>query len=126
MQNDPVYHDVVKEVTAFLRTRAEEALKSGVPDVIVDPGFGFGKNLHHNYQLLGHLISIKSLGYPVMAGISRKSMINKVLGTKPENALNGTTAAHMIALMNGADLLRVHDVKEAVETVKIFEQLRDA
>jgi dihydropteroate synthase len=126
MQSNPVYKDVVEEVATFLEVQARKALESGVPGVIIDPGFGFGKDLHHNYKLLNHLFTIKSLGYPVMVGISRKSMINRVLGTKPENALNGTTAAHMIALMNGADFLRVHDVKEAVETVKIYEQLRDA
>lgn len=126
MQDNPVYTDVVRDISVFLGARAEKAIGSGVPAVIIDPGFGFGKTLKHNYILLNHLSTFKSMGYPVMAGVSRKSMINKVLGTGPGNSLNGTTVANTIALMNGADILRVHDVKEAVETVKIYMQLRDA
>jgi len=120
MQKDPLYENVVAEVMGFLKTQAGKAIDAGIPNVIIDPGFGFGKTLEHNYILLNHLREFKSLSYPVMAGISRKSMINKVLGTKPEDALNGTTVANTIALLNGADILRVHDVQEAVETIRIF------
>ena len=92
----------------------------GTTTIVIDVGFGFGKNLEHNYTLLKNLAEFKSFGLPILAGISRKSMINKLLDTIPETALNGTTAANTIALMNGANILRVHDVKEAKEAVKIF------
>lgn len=123
MQRNPVYENVVVEVMEILKTQAGKAIDAGIPNVIIDPGFGFGKTLEHNYILLNHLREFKSLSYLVMAGVSRKSMINKVLGTKPEEALNGTTVANTIALLNGADILRVHDVKEAVETIKIVIKL---
>lgn len=125
MQIDPHYADVVKEVHQYFEQRLEKLFAAGMQaDVILDPGFGFGKDTDHNYQLLAGIEKLKSLGLPVMAGVSRKSMINRVLGTKPENALNGTTAANMLALLHGADILRVHDVKEAVQVVKIFKQYR--
>lgn len=125
MQIAPEYNDVVQEVYEFFERqlqllRAKE-MKS---TVIIDPGFGFGKTVDHNYALLKHLALFKKLDCPVMAGLSRKSMINKVLGTKPASALNGTTVVNAIALMNGADILRVHDVKEAVEVVQIVKKLK--
>ena len=123
MQENPVYHNVVEEVRAFLQAQAQKALSAGITQIIIDPGFGFGKTLEHNYSLLKHLEAFKSMGFPVMAGISRKSMINKVLGTKPGHALNGTTVANTIALLNGVDILRVHDVKEAVEAVNLVIKL---
>ena len=96
-------------------------LKSlNVQQIILDVGFGFGKTIEQNYTLLKYLSQFKEFGFPILAGISRKSMLNKVLGTTPETALNGTTAANTIALMNGTNILRVHDVKEANEAVKIF------
>jgi dihydropteroate synthase len=97
--------------------------KLGVNDIVIDPGFGFGKTLDHNYSLLMGLDAFQIMELPVMVGISRKSMIYKVLESDPDQALNGTTAAHMAALMKGASLLRVHDVQAAVETVKIFQQI---
>jgi dihydropteroate synthase len=125
MQENPRYDDVVKDVTIFLAEKINQLKNLGVNDIIVDPGFGFGKNLQHNYELLKNLSFLKETGFPVMAGISRKSMINKLLKTKPENALPGTIAVNTIALLNGADILRVHDVKEAVQTIKIVEYYKN-
>ncbi len=88
---------------------------------LLDPGFGFGKTLDHNYELLNHLKTFKEMGYPLLVGISRKSMVNKVLKTKPQEALNGTTVLNTIALLNGANILRVHDVKEAAEAIQLVE-----
>jgi len=123
MQQDPMYENVVEEIVEFLQRQAHKLLSLGNDKLIIDPGFGFGKTVEHNYTLLKNLPSFREIGFPVMAGISRKSMINKVLGTRPEHALNGTTVLNTIALMNGADILRVHDVKEAVEAVKLVGQL---
>lgn len=123
MQQNPQYNDVVAEVCEFLLRRAELFSEKGVSSLILDPGFGFGKTLQHNYTLLRHLDQITQLGYPVLAGLSRKSMIYKLLNLSPEEALNGTTALHMVALLKGATLLRVHDVKQAVEVVQLFKAL---
>ena len=122
MQQNPAYEDVVFEVRDFLRMKCDEASQVGIIDIIIDPGFGFGKSLEHNFALLKKLHTFHILGKPVLAGLSRKSMVCKTLGVTPEDALNGTTALNMIALQQGANILRVHDVKEAVETVKIWEQ----
>jgi len=119
MQRNPRYRDVAGEVTAWLQRRIAGARRAGVHDVIVDPGFGFGKTLDHNYTLLRNLPRLRILDAPVLAGLSRKSMVNKVLGTVPADALNGTTALHVIALLNGAHILRVHDVRPAVEAVAL-------
>lgn len=124
MQIDPQYEDVVKEVKGYFKARVNDLKKLGVEQVILDPGFGFGKTAEHNYTLLHHLEEFTSMGYPLLAGVSRKSMINRVIGTKPENALNGTTVVNTLALMHGAHILRVHDVKEAVQAVKIVEYYR--
>ena len=123
MQNDPVYENVGDELLQFFAERVYKLRKLGLNDIVIDPGFGFGKTLEQNYELLGQLDSFRMLELPIMAGISRKSMIYKLLDSEPEAALNGTTAAHMALLMKGANLLRVHDVKAAVETVKIFQQI---
>lgn len=120
MQANPQYVNVVSEVKHFIGQKINELKKEGVKQVILDVGFGFGKTLEHNYTLLKHLAEFKEFGLPILAGISRKGMIYKALGTKPKEALNGTTAANTIALMNGANILRVHDVKEAKEAVQIF------
>ncbi len=120
MQKDPQYKEVVKEVKEYFVEKVGKLESLNVKQVIIDVGFGFGKNMGHNYSLLKNLDEFKCFGLPILAGISRKGMIYKTLGTTPENALNGTTAANMIALMNGANILRVHDVKEAKEAVKIF------
>lgn len=124
MQVDPHYDDVTREVKEYFEERLNKLKNLGVEQVILDPGFGFGKTLEHNYTLLRDMKTLSDMGYPVLAGVSRKSMINKVLKTKPENALNGTTAVNTIALLNGASMLRVHDVREAMQAVKIVEMYR--
>ncbi|MCK4748888.1 MAG: dihydropteroate synthase, partial [Bacteroidales bacterium] len=123
MQDSPEYNHVVDDLLQFFGERVYKLRKLGVNDVVIDPGFGFGKTLEQNYQLLRELDAFAMLELPVMVGISRKSMIFKVLENDPGQALNGTTAAHMAALLGGASILRVHDVKAAVETVKIFQQM---
>jgi len=124
MQTAPHYDDVVTEVTAFFREQTAK-FNSDFKTIIIDPGFGFGKTLAHNFQLLKNLSSLKTLGFPVLAGLSRKSMVNKVLGTKPAEALNGTSVLNTIALLQGADILRVHDVREATETVKLVSAMKE-
>jgi len=123
MQQNPQYEDVVYEVRDELREICDRCDAAGITDVIIDPGFGFGKTVEHNFQLLNGLPTFRMLGKPLLAGISRKSMICKTLQVTPENALNGTTALHMIALQQGANILRAHDVKEAVEVIKLKEML---
>lgn len=126
MQDNPRYSNVVEDVVNYFRNRLELYKKAGIKDVILDPGFGFGKTVEHNYSLLNHLEVFRSLfPNPLLVGVSRKSMINRVLGTKPEDALNGTTALHAMALMNGAQVLRVHDVKEAVQVVKLYKAMSE-
>ena len=122
MQIDPQYEDVTAEVMDFFLTQLL-TFPETTSTICLDPGFGFGKNVEHNFRLLNDLDKIKALGYPVIAGLSRKSMINKVLGTNPGQALNGTTVLNTIALLKGADVLRVHDVKEAMETVRLVGML---
>ena len=116
--------DLTKEVISFLEKQTDEAMKVGVKQIIWDPGFGFGKTIEHNYTLMNNLAAFKASGYPLLVGISRKSMIYKLLNTSPTEALNGTTVLNTIALLNGADILRVHDVKEAVEAVKIVAEFK--
>lgn len=125
MQLNPHYDNPVKEVIRYFAEKIEQLRTLGVKDMIIDPGFGFGKTLRHNYQLLDKLEEFQIFQVPILVGISRKSMIYKLLDETPEEALNGTTAAHAIALMKGAKILRVHDVKAAVETVRIFNALKD-
>lgn len=120
------YKDIVFEIRYFFSTLAEEAAKRNINDLIIDPGLGFAKTIAQNFHLLYHLDAFKLLELPVLIGLSRKSMIYKTLNTTPENALNGSSALHMAALERGAHLLRVHDVKEAQECIKLFTQLRDA
>lgn len=126
MQVDPQYEDVVTEVIEHLSSRLHTLRELGVNDVIIDPGFGFGKTLEHNYRLLHNLRLFRMLGQPVLAGVSRKGMIHRLLKNTPEDALNGTTAAHVLALLQGVSLLRVHDVKEAMEAIKIVNFYREA
>lgn len=122
MQQNPHYGNVVNEIKLFFQHQLAKLNQLGVnSNIILDPGFGFGKTLEHNYQLLYHLNSFKDLGYPIVAGVSRKSMINKVLETKPHDALNGTTVLNTIALLNGANILRVHDVIEAAEAIQLIQ-----
>ena len=126
MQKHPEYADVVKEVGQFFRERIARLEAAGFRQIILDPGFGFGKTLQHNYELLDGMETYKSFGYPLLVGISRKSMIYKLLGGTPADALNGTTVLNTISLLKGADILRVHDVKEAVEAVKIVGAMRES
>ncbi|NCA86153.1 MAG: dihydropteroate synthase [Clostridia bacterium] len=126
MQINPQYIDVVNEINDFFQRQLNTLKNEGVEkNILLDPGFGFGKTVEHNYRLLHGLRKFAAHGFPLVAGVSRKSMINKVLGTTPAAALNGTTAANMLALINGANLLRVHDVKEAKETIKLYCAYRE-
>lgn len=120
MQDQTEYVDVVSEVLQFLAKRVAQLRLLGVHDVVIDPGFGFAKTLEQNYEMMGKLSIFRQIQAPLLVGISRKSMIYKLLEIAPELALNGSTALNMLALMGGASILRVHDVKEAVETIKIF------
>ena len=127
MQSQTEYADIVAEVTNYLASRASELERRGVKreNIILDPGFGFAKSVEQNYELLRNLDRLCGLGYAVLVGLSRKSMIYKVLGTTPDNALAGTTALNWQAMVKGATLLRVHDVEPAVDIIKIFRQYRD-
>lgn len=125
MQKNPVYADVTADVTSYFRQKKDLFHTIGIENWIIDPGFGFGKTIEHNFALLRNLQEFKKLGKPLLVGISRKSMIWKTLKTNAENALNGTTALHMISLMHGADILRVHDVKEAKECVTLYQSIYD-
>jgi len=122
MQNDVHYEDVVSEVLHYLQKRLTQLHLLGVNDVVVDPGFGFAKTVEQNYKLLNKLEYFKQLNVPLLTGLSRKSMLTKVLGIDATDALNATTAANMLALMGGASILRVHDVKEAVQTISIYNK----
>lgn len=123
MQQNPTYQHVVNEVYDFFTQRIAALNERGFDNIILDPGFGFGKTLAHNYELMDKLSVYQKLGYPLLVGVSRKSMIYKLLGGGPSEALNGTTALNIVALMKGAKFLRVHDVKAACEVVKIYEAL---
>ena len=124
MQDNPHYDDVVKDISGFFSDRVKQLTKMGVKDIIIDPGFGFGKNMQHNYDLLNRLDSFKVFQLPVMVGLSRKSMVWKLLDTSPEEALNGSTVLNTLALLGGADILRVHDVREAAEAITLIEALK--
>lgn len=126
MQDNPRYRDVVHDVSAELSDSVRRLTKLGVADVLIDPGFGFGKNMDHNYILLNRLDSFKVFQLPLVVGLSRKSMVWKVLETTPEDALNGTTVLNTMALLGGADILRVHDVKPAAEAIRLFMQLKES
>ncbi len=123
MQKKLEYEDVVKEILLFFSKKIAEARKHKINDIIIDPGFGFGKTLVHNYDILNKLDMFKILELPILAGVSRKSMIHKLLNINPNDALNGTTSLNTISLMKGSNILRVHDVKEAMECIKITNQL---
>jgi dihydropteroate synthase len=120
MQLNPTYDKITLEIIQFFIKKIEACRKAGINDIIIDPGFGFGKKLEHNFTLLRQMKYLQLLDCPVLAGISRKGMIYKTLSTTPENALNGTTVANTLALINGAKILRVHDVKEAKEAITIY------
>ena len=124
MQKNPQYHNVVIEVRNSLSEICNRCSAAGIKDVIIDPGFGFGKTVAHNFQLLNYLHTFRILGRPILVGLSRKSIVCRTLNIEPENALNGTTALNMVAISQGANIIRVHDVKEAVEVVKLFTALK--
>lgn len=123
MQKSPSYIDVVQDIKAYFLDRINKLSEMGFSNIILDPGFGFGKTVKHNYQLLNRFEEFADMGFAVLAGLSRKSMINKILKIKPGEALNGTTVVNTIALLKGANILRVHDVKEAKEAIRIVKQL---
>ena len=120
MQNNPQYKNVTVEIINNLSQKIKKAESFNIVGILLDSGFGFGKTTNHNFKLLNDLSLFKNLDRPVLVGISRKSMIYKTLDIKPENALNGTTSLNTIALLNGANILRVHDVKEAKEVIKLY------
>ena len=126
MQQNPVYEDVTKEIISFFAAQIYKLHQLKVNDIIIDVGFGFGKTMQHNYEILNNLSLFKILDAPILAGISRKSMLYKPLEIKANEALNATTVANTIALLNGANILRVHDVKEAMEAIKIVNQLESS
>lgn len=125
MQKDPVYTNVIEEVKSELGIKIQKLEALGFKKIIIDPGFGFGKNTEHNFKLLKHLPELNTLTYPVLIGISRKSMVNKVINTSPVTALNGTTVLHTIALLNGAKMLRVHDVNEAKQAIELVQYYKN-
>jgi len=125
MQKNPSYKDLVKEVMKYLADRINQLNLLGVNDIIADPGFGFGKTLNQNYELLADLDVLSLLDVPLLVGLSRKSMIYKLLKNTPEESLNGTSIVHTIALINGANILRVHDIKQAKETISLISKLNE-
>ena len=124
MQKEPHYENLLKEVFIYFARKVQQLRDLGVKDIILDPGFGFGKTLEHNYELMAHLEEFGIFELPLLVGVSRKSMIYRLFGTTPQEALNGTTVLDTVALMKGADILRVHDVREAVESVRLIEKLK--
>lgn len=125
MQKEPHYDNLIKEVFLYFARKVQQLRDLGVKDIILDPGFGFGKTLEHNYELMAHLEEFRVFELPLLVGVSRKSMIYKLLGGTPQDSLNGTTVLNTIALMKGANILRVHDVREAVECVRIVEKMKE-
>lgn len=124
MQENPVYDDVVADVLRWFGERIFRLRSAGIKDIILDPGFGFGKTIDQNFELLSRLDDLSVTGLPLLAGFSRKSMIWKTLGIKADDALTGTTALNAVALLKGADIIRVHDVKDAVQTVRLISKLK--
>lgn len=125
MHHNPTYHDLMSDISKWLSVRVNALRAMGVADIIIDPGFGFGKTLHHNFMLLKELNQFKLFELPVLVGVSRKSMVYKLLDVAVEDALNGTTVLNTFALQKGANILRVHDVKEAVQCVALIQKLTD-
>lgn len=123
MQQAPHYDDLMKEIMLYFAEKVQQLRDLGQKDIILDPGFGFAKTLEHNYELMNHMEELKLFELPILSGISRKSMIYRLLGGTPQDALNGTSVLNTISLLKGASILRVHDVKEAVETTKIVKAM---
>ena len=126
MQDKPSYNNILTHIRSFFASKIDTAHKAGIHDIIIDPGFGFGKNLEHNYSLLKNLSSIQIHGIPMLIGVSRKSMIHKLLQIEVTDALIGTTVLNTVALLQGTQILRVHDVKEAHQAVQLIEKLKNA
>ena len=124
MQKEPHYENLLKEVFMYFARKVRQLRDLGMKDIILDPGFVFGKTLEHNYELMAHLEEFGIFELPLLVGVSRKSMIYRLFGATPQEALNGTTVLDTVALMKGADILRVHDVREAVEAVRLIEKLK--
>ncbi|WP_421804281.1 dihydropteroate synthase [Flagellimonas sp.] len=125
MQKQATYSDVIKDLRSYFSEKIRETTSKKINDIIIDPGFGFAKTTEQNYTLLNHLDLFQTFGLPILIGLSRKSMIYKVLESSPQEALNGTTALHTIALLKGTNIIRAHDVKEAMECVKLVEVLKE-
>lgn len=125
MQNNPEYKDIIDDLLEFFSHKIEILNSMGVKDIIIDPGFGFGKTIDHNYEVLSAFDVFRIFGLPLLAGISRKSMITRYLNLPPEKALNGSTALHMVALLKGANILRVHDVAEARQVISLYNKLEE-
>lgn len=125
MQKEPQYDNLLKDVFLYFARKVQQLRDLGAKDLILDPGFGFGKTVKHNYELMAHLDEFRIFELPLLVGVSRKSMIYRLIGGTPQEALNGTTVLDTVALMKGANILRVHDVREAVEAVKIMTAVRD-
>ena len=126
MQQHPHYDNLLREVFLYFARKVQQLRDLGVKDIVLDPGSGFGKTLDHNYELLAQMEEFACFGLPLLVGISRKSMIYRLLDSTPQESLNGTTVLNTIALLKGAHILRVHDVRPAVEAVKIVEKMRQA
>jgi len=125
MQKEAVYDNMINDLRFYFSEKIQETTSKKINDVIIDPGFGFAKTTAQNYTLLNHLDMFQTFGLPILIGLSRKSMIYKVLGSSPQEALNGTTALHTVALLKGANIIRAHDVKEASECIKLVEALKE-
>lgn len=125
MQSEPHYHNLIQEICFYFSKKVQQLHDRGMKDIILDPGFGFGKTIEHNYELMDHLQDFQIFELPLLVGISRKSMIYKSLGGTPDSSLNGTTVLNTISLMKGANILRVHDVKECVEVVKLVKKMKE-
>ena len=124
MQENPTYNDIISEIITFFNKKIKKLNMLGFDKIIIDPGFGFGKTLEHNYEILNNLYKFNKLGYPLLIGASRKSMIYNLLNKTPQEVLNGTSIVNTISLLNGADILRVHDIEEAIECIKITNQIK--
>ena len=125
MQQQPHYDSLLGDIFRYFARKVQQLRDLGAKDIVLDPGFGFGKTLEHNYELLAHLEDFRIFGLPLLVGVSRKSMVYNLLGTTPGEALNGTTAVNTVCLMKGADILRVHDVRQAVEAIKIITKMKE-
>ena len=124
MQNNPRYKNIILEILEFFEKKIKNLEKKGFTKIIIDPGFGFGKTLEHNYEILNNLSKFKKFGHPLLIGASRKSMIYNLLNKTPQEVLNGTSIVNTISLLNGADILRVHDIEEALECIRITNQIK--